>query len=140
MLMPSKVKYRKQQRGRMRGKAFRGGTLAFGDMGLQILEPGWITDLEPAERGRARRLIARLRDDGVADAEGLVRRDIVGGVPALAAAAIGKRLAELSADATPNDIAELLAEGRDERLGVRWRLVDGDGRPILLETAARRRR
>src|SRR5215468_11171665 len=43
MLMPSKVKYRKQQRGRMRGKATRGSTLAFGDMGLQILEPGWIT-------------------------------------------------------------------------------------------------
>ena len=43
MMMPSKVKYRKQQRGRMRGKATRGGELAFGDMGLQILEPGWIT-------------------------------------------------------------------------------------------------
>src|SRR5881409_1662223 len=43
MLMPSKVKYRKQQRGRMRGKATRGSTLAFGDMGLQILEPGWIS-------------------------------------------------------------------------------------------------
>src|SRR6202030_273863 len=43
MLMPSKVKYRKQQRGRMKGKAFRGSTLAFGDMGLQILEPGWIS-------------------------------------------------------------------------------------------------
>src|SRR4249919_1833281 len=43
MLMPSKVKYRKQQRGRMGGKAYRGGTLAFGDMGLQVLEPGWIT-------------------------------------------------------------------------------------------------
>ncbi len=43
MLMPSKVKYRKQQRGRMRGKAHRGSTLAFGDVGLQILEPGWIT-------------------------------------------------------------------------------------------------
>src|SRR6266700_3985937 len=41
--MPSKVKYRKQQRGRMRGKATRGSNLAFGDMGLQILEPGWIT-------------------------------------------------------------------------------------------------
>ena len=43
MLMPSKVKYRKQQRGRMRGKANRGSDLAFGDMGLQILEPAWIT-------------------------------------------------------------------------------------------------
>jgi hypothetical protein len=103
-------------------------------------EPGWITDLEPAERGRARRLIARLSDDGVADAEGLVRRDLVGDVPALAAAAIGARLAELGEDATPDVVAELLADGRDERLGVRWRLVDGDGRPILLETAIRRRR
>ena len=102
-------------------------------------EPGWITDLEPAERGRARRLIARLRDEGVADAEGLVRRDIVGDVPALAAAAISGRLVELGTDATPNEVAELLAEGRDDRLGVRWRLVDGDGRPILLEAAARRR-
>jgi large subunit ribosomal protein L16 len=43
MMMPSKVKYRKQQRGRMKGKATRGSTLAFGDTGLQILEPGWIT-------------------------------------------------------------------------------------------------
>jgi len=43
MMMPSKVKYRKQQRGRMRGKATRGSTLAFGDTGLQILEPGWVT-------------------------------------------------------------------------------------------------
>src|SRR6266700_307728 len=42
--MPSKVKYRKQQRGRMKGKATRGSTLAFGDTGLQILEPGWITN------------------------------------------------------------------------------------------------
>ena len=103
-------------------------------------EPGWITDLEPAERGRARRLIALLRDDDLADAEGLVRRDLVGDVAAVAAAAIGVRLAELGADATPNDVAELLAEGRDDRLGVRWRLVDGEGRPILLETVARRRR
>ncbi len=44
MLMPSKVKYRKQQRGRTRGKAWRGSSLAFGDYGLKVLEPGWITD------------------------------------------------------------------------------------------------
>ena len=44
MLMPSKVKYRKQQRGRMRGKAWRGSDLAFGDYGLKVLVPGWITD------------------------------------------------------------------------------------------------
>ncbi len=43
MLMPSKVKYRKQQRGRMRGKAWRGSELSFGDYGLKVLEAGWIT-------------------------------------------------------------------------------------------------
>jgi large subunit ribosomal protein L16 len=44
MLMPKKVKYRKQQRGRMAGKAWRGSTLAFGDYGLKAMECGWITD------------------------------------------------------------------------------------------------
>ncbi|HWP45939.1 MAG TPA: 50S ribosomal protein L16 [Candidatus Limnocylindrales bacterium] len=44
MLMPKKVKYRKQQRGRMKGKAYRGSTLNFGQFGLQALEPGYITD------------------------------------------------------------------------------------------------
>ncbi len=43
MLMPKRVKYRKAQRGRMRGKAERGSTVAFGDYGLKALEPGWIT-------------------------------------------------------------------------------------------------
>ena len=44
MLMPKKVKYRKQQRGRMRGLAWRGSTVAFGDFGLMALEPCWLTD------------------------------------------------------------------------------------------------
>ena len=43
MLMPKRVKYRKTQRGRMRGKAQRGSTVAFGEFGLKALEPGWIT-------------------------------------------------------------------------------------------------
>src|SRR5882672_8826180 len=43
MLMPKKVKYRKQQRGRMAGKAWRGSSLAFGDFGLKVLTCGWIT-------------------------------------------------------------------------------------------------
>ena len=41
--MPKRVKFRKQQRGRMRGKAKGGITLDFGEYGLQALEPGWIT-------------------------------------------------------------------------------------------------
>ncbi len=44
MLMPRKVKYRKQQRGRMSGIATRGATIAFGEYGLKALEPAWITD------------------------------------------------------------------------------------------------
>jgi len=44
MLMPKKVKYRKQQRGRMKGKAQRGSTLSFGDFGLKATVCGWITD------------------------------------------------------------------------------------------------
>ncbi len=43
MLAPKKVKWRKPQRGRMKGKASRGNTLAFGDCGIQALECGWIT-------------------------------------------------------------------------------------------------
>jgi large subunit ribosomal protein L16 len=44
MLMPKKVKYRKVQRGRMRGLAQRGSSLSFGDYGLKALHCGWVTD------------------------------------------------------------------------------------------------
>ncbi|MBI2160918.1 MAG: 50S ribosomal protein L16 [Candidatus Rokubacteria bacterium] len=44
MLMPKRVKYRKAQRGRMKGTAQRGATLAFGEYGLKALEPGWVTN------------------------------------------------------------------------------------------------
>ena len=43
MLMPKRVKYRKAQRGRMNGKAYRGSTISFGDFGLKAMEPAWIT-------------------------------------------------------------------------------------------------
>ena len=51
MLMPKKVKYRKQQRGRMKGKAWRGSSLEFGDYGLKTLDAAWITDRQ-IEAGR----------------------------------------------------------------------------------------
>ena len=44
MLMPKKVKHRKQHRGRMTGKAWRGSTVSFGDYGLRAMEPCWLTD------------------------------------------------------------------------------------------------
>lgn len=43
MLMPKKVKYRKHQRGRMKGKSYRGSSLSFGEYGLKALEPCWLT-------------------------------------------------------------------------------------------------
>ena len=51
MLMPKKVKYRKQQRGRMKGKAWTGGHIAFGDFALKAMECGWVTARE-IEAGR----------------------------------------------------------------------------------------
>ena len=44
MLIPKRVKYRKQQRGRMKGKAIRGTEITYGEYGLQALEPAWITN------------------------------------------------------------------------------------------------
>lgn len=44
MLMPKRVKYRKSQRGHLRGSAGRGHTVAFGTFGLKAMEPAWITD------------------------------------------------------------------------------------------------
>lgn len=44
MLLPKRVKYRKQFRGRMKGKAQRGNKVSHGDFGLQALEPAWITN------------------------------------------------------------------------------------------------
>jgi len=50
-LMPKRVKYRKMQRGRTKGKDLKGSKLSFGDYGLQVLEPGWLTNSQ-IEAGR----------------------------------------------------------------------------------------
>jgi large subunit ribosomal protein L16 len=56
MLMPRRVKYRKQMRGRMKGTASRGAELAFGEFGLQAVEPSWVTSrqIEAARRAVVR--------------------------------------------------------------------------------------
>lgn len=56
MLMPKRMKYRKQQRGRMTGKALRGNTVAYGEYGLQALEPIWLTarQIEAARKAMVR--------------------------------------------------------------------------------------
>ena len=97
-------------------------------------EPRWFRDLEPEDRRRAARLIERLAKAGAPGAEGIVRRDLVGEVPAIAAYAIEQAIRELGADPSVAEIVELLNDGRDSALSVRWRLVDGDGRPIRIDT------
>ena len=60
MLLPKRIKYRKVQRGRTKGKATRGATVAFGDFGLKALEPGWITQRQiEASRVALTRLMKR---------------------------------------------------------------------------------
>ena len=56
MLMPKRVKYRRVHRGRMKGKAQRGNTLAYGEYGIKALEPAWITSnqIEAARRAMTR--------------------------------------------------------------------------------------
>ena len=99
-------------------------------------EPRWMQALEPADRRRAKRLIDGLDEAGASDPEGIARRDIVGEVPAAAAFAIARAIKALGDDASPVKVARLLAGGRDEDLGVRWRLVDGEDRPITLDLEA----
>ncbi len=96
-------------------------------------EPRWLRDLEPAARRRATRLIEGLAKAGAGDPEGIVRRDIVGEVPAIAAFAIGQAIGVLGTDPSAADVVDLLSDGRDAKLGVRWRLVDGDGRQISID-------
>jgi len=61
MLMPKRVKWRKQMRGRMKGKSFRGADVVFGDFGLKALEPGWVTarQIEAARRAITRAMKRR---------------------------------------------------------------------------------
>jgi hypothetical protein len=102
-------------------------------------EPRWLRDLKPDERRRASRLIDRLTRAEAADPEGLVRRDIVGEVPTIAAFAIERAIRALGEDASLVDVVELLTDGRDAELGVRWRLVDDDARPISVDTKGLKR-
>ncbi len=55
-------------------------------------------------------------------------------MPAIAGYAIERAIRELGSDPSVAEIVELLNEGRDQGLSVRWRLVDGDGRPIRIDT------
>jgi hypothetical protein len=117
-------------------KAARAGKAAAPAKAEPPAEPRWLAALEPADRRRAKKLIDRLGEAGAADPEGVARRDVVGEIPAAAAFAIAREIKALGDDASPLKIARLLGGGRDDDLGVRWHLVDGEGRPITLDLDA----
>ena len=99
-------------------------------------EPRWISELDADDRRCARQLLHRLEDAGARDAEGVVRRDLVGDVPTVARFAVARQLATAIGDADPAiakvaaRLLDVLVDGRDDDLDVRWRLVDDAGRPI----------
>ena len=69
MLMPKKVKHRKQMRGRMRGVANRGSAISFGEYGLKSMEAAWITDrqIEAARIAMTRHIVAARSGFAVSD-------------------------------------------------------------------------
>jgi hypothetical protein len=104
-------------------------------------EPRWIRELAPRDRGRARRLLERLTAAGIRDAENVVRQDLTGDVPSIARLAVAERVAAILAssddgattvDPQVRKLIDALGDGRDDKLDVRWRLVDADNRPIGL--------
>ncbi len=100
-------------------------------------EPRWLTELAPADRRRAKRLIERLTAADAPDPEGIARRDIAGDTPAVASYALDRAIAALGADPDPEAIVSLLHDGGDPDLDVRWRLVDGEGRPLTMKRPSR---
>src|SRR5437763_16177023 len=132
MLMPKKVKYRKQQRGRMCGKSWRGGELAFGDYGLKVMEPGWITDRQiEASRVAMTRFVKRGRkiwirlfpDKPVTKKPEEARKGKGKGAPDHWVAVVrpGKMLFEMEG-VTPADAAEAMRLA-SHKLPLRTRLV-----------------
>ena len=132
MLMPKRVKYRKTQRGRMKGKAQRGSTLAFGDFGLKALEPGWVTNrqIEAARVSLARSVkrggkifIRIFPDKPVTKKPAETRMGKGKGNPEFWVAVIvpGKMIFEVGG--VPDAVARECLRLADTKLGIRTQLV-----------------
>jgi large subunit ribosomal protein L16 len=136
MLMPKRVKYRKAQRGRMRGKATRGAHIDFGDFGLKALEPGWITQRQiEAARVTLTRMMKRegrvwiriFPDKPVTKKPAETRMGKGKGAPEYWVAVVkpGRIIFELSG-VDPAMAKEAMRRGAS-KLGVRTRLVVREG-------------
>jgi hypothetical protein len=98
-------------------------------------EPRWLRELEPADRRRARDLVARLERMGVEDPERVVRSEVADREPALARIAIERAVnravhGSKDASAAVHAAVRVILRGADVELGVGWKLVDDDGRRI----------
>ena len=133
MLMPKRVKYRKQQRGRMRGKAYRGGTVAFGEFGLQALEPAWITNrqIEAARVAITRSLkrggkmwIRIFPDKPVTKKPAETRMGKGKGAPEFWVASIRPGRVMFELEGIPKDAAKLAMRLGASKLPIRTRFVE----------------
>ena len=131
-LMPKRVKFRKAQRGRVRGKATRGNRVVFGEFGLQALEPGWLTARQiEAGRVAATHFLARegqlwiriFPHKPVTSKPAEVRMGTGKGEPSYWAAVVrpGQMLYELGG--VPEDIAREALNRTAHKMPVRVRLV-----------------
>jgi large subunit ribosomal protein L16 len=132
MLMPKKIKYRKHHRGHRRGKALRGSSVAFGEYGLQALEPAWITSrqIEAARVAMTRHVkrggkvwIRVFPDKPVTKKPAEVRMGKGKGAPEFWVAVVkpGRIMYEL--EGVPEDIARAALQRASAKLPMKTRFV-----------------
>lgn len=132
MLMPKKARFRKQHRGKRRGKALRGGTVAFGDFGLQALEPAWITarQIEAARVAMTRHVkrggkiwIRMFPDKPVTQKPAEVRMGKGKGNPEFWVAVVRPGRIMYEIEGVPEDIARAAMQRAAAKLPIRTRFV-----------------
>ena len=136
-LMPKRVKFRKQQRGRRKGKSFSGSTLNFGEFGMKALESGWVTDrqIEAArvalmrETGRAGKLWIRIFPDKPITATAAETRMGKGkGSPVGWVAVVKKGRIMFEMEGVPHDMAREAFRLAAHKLPIRTKYVSRGGR------------
>lgn len=136
MLQPSKTKYRKQQKGRVRGVDTRGINLAFGDFGLQSLEHGWVTSrqIEAARMAISRyckrggKLFTRIFPDKPITKKPLETRMGKGkGAPEMYVAAVRKGRILYEIEGVPREIAVEALRLASHKMSLRTRILEREG-------------
>lgn len=131
-LMPKRVKFRKQQRGRAKGNATRGNFVAFGDFGLQSLDPGWITasQIESGRvtanqviRGEGRMYIRLFPDKPISSKPAETRMGKGKGEPDYYAAVVRPGMILYEIAGVPEDVAKQALARIAHKLPVRVRMV-----------------